>query len=486
MYSVAFRYCIDSSFYPTPIVESVHYKLAKGAVGIPDFDTFGNLSEIPQYGESESLPIFIVSKHEAEKAGPHYDIRIGTPEVGLLSFATRKELPSIPGESIAVFQQPLHEYDYKDFSGEISSGYGKGYVHPAKQSPIAVHNVSSSNITFSLDIGTGTLRYSLVQDKKNPKRWYLINVSPNPNLPEKLKYRSINEDQARALIKLLGQTVSSVQPKIDGALGVVVIKDNRLEVFSHRISKRSGLPIVHTERIFGSIPKVADPNLDDTILLAEIYAVKKDPNGKERVLTPVEISALLNTKFYKALDKVKDAGIEWRFYVFDVVRQGKHDAHYAEWYNRPYDERVNFLRKILNNLPNNFHGPLEAKDVQSAEQLLATIKKHQHPLTEEGIVIFPERGVPYKHKMFQEGNFYIVGFKPGQGKYKGSAVGGILFSDRPDGPPLGVVGTGLDEDLRKEIFEDPDSFLGRKIRVKYTEKLPSGKLRNPVFQGFSD
>lgn len=486
MYSRLFLYCIDSALERSPILEVVSYKLAKHAVGIEDFEVYGDLGKIPQYGESDSLPIFVVSRHDAERAGPHYDIRIGTPETGLISFATRKELPELPGESIAVFAQPLHDYDYKDFSGEIPSGYGKGYVHPAKQSPIVVHNVSSDKIVFSLDLGRGIARYSLVKDKKDSKRWYLVNVSPNPALPPKLRYKSIDEEQARTLIKLLGQTIASVQPKVDGALGIITIRDGKLEVFSHRISKRSGLPIVHTERIFGAIPNIPDPKLNDTILLAEIYAVRREPDGTERVLTPVEISALLNSKFYKAMERVKELGIEWRFYIFDVVRQGKDDIHYLDWYQRPYSQRIEFLNKVLDKLPKNFHGPIEARDVQSAEQLLETIKKHQYTLTEEGIVIFPERGVPYKYKNFKEDNFYIVGFTPGRGKYKGKAIGGILFSDKPGGEPIGVVGTGLDDALRQEIYASPEEFIGRRIRIRYTERLPTGKLRNPSFYGFAD
>lgn len=485
MYSKDFLYFVGGTLLNVPVA-LFYRKTASYAPGIPAPDEFGSLSKIPQYGDSDSFPVFVVSEHDAERAGPHYDLRIGTEDSGLLSFATKKELPDKPGKSISVFQQPVHDYSYKDFSGEITSGYGKGYVHPAKQSPIVVHDVSDNKITFSLDIGKGTIRYSLVQDKQNPKRWHLVNISPNPKLLAKLQYKNVDERQARTLIKLLGQTISSVQPKVDGALGVVTIRNGKLEVFSHRVSKRTGLPIVHTERIFGTYPTIKDPNLDGAILLAEIYAVKREPNGTERILSPAEISSLLNAKFYNTLARTRAEDVQWRFYLFDVVRRNRSDKSYDRWYDVPYPERVSFLKQILGALPKNFHGPLEAKDTQSAEQLLETIKKHKHALTEEGIVLFPERGVPYKYKNYLEDNFYIVGFTPGKGKYAGNAIGGIIFSDKPGGDPIGVVGTGLDDALRAEIQQDPDAFIGRRIRVRYLSKLSTGKLRNPSFYGFAD
>lgn len=460
-------------------------KVSTFAPGIPDKEDFGSLTEL---GKSDKN-ILTKSLHEANKAGPHIDIRVGNPASGLLSWATKNEPPKVPGAAIDLFQQPKHSYEYKDFSGKIESGYGAGYVHPAKQYPILIDALSDNHLDFAIDMGGGISRYKLIRSKKEDKLWHLINISPNPKLPPKLKYKTINEEAAKKLISFVGKTIESVQPKIDGALGMVVIRKGKLEVFSHRISKVTGRPILHTERLFSGIPKIEnlDPELNDTVLLTEIYAVQKGPDGKERVLRPEELSGLLNSKFYKTIEDAKKQNIEFRFYVFDALKLVKNkEDDYPEWYNQPYSGRVEYINKVLKFLPKSFHGPIEAKDSQTAAQLLETIRKRMHPLTQEGVVFFPKSGVPYKYKLTSEKDFYIVGFEPGEGKYSGSGVGAILYSDKPDGKPIGKIGTGIPDSLRKEFFENPDEYIGRKIRVGYLEELGSGKLRNPVFKGLAE
>lgn len=59
-------------------------------------------------GKNEIL--FTLQDHNAEKAGPHHDLRLVLGS-SAFSFATKKELPA-PGESITLFEQPLHSSDY--------------------------------------------------------------------------------------------------------------------------------------------------------------------------------------------------------------------------------------------------------------------------------------------------------------------------------------------------------------------------------------
>lgn len=49
-------------------------------------------------------------RHEAEKAGLHYDLRMVIGEKAY-SWATKKDMPK-PGESIILHQQPIHTSDY--------------------------------------------------------------------------------------------------------------------------------------------------------------------------------------------------------------------------------------------------------------------------------------------------------------------------------------------------------------------------------------
>lgn len=70
---------------------------------------------------------FVVHKHDAKRAGLHYDLRL---EIGgvLKSWAFRKELPGKHGIKRLGIEQPDHDISYIDFEGIIQEGYGAGVV----------------------------------------------------------------------------------------------------------------------------------------------------------------------------------------------------------------------------------------------------------------------------------------------------------------------------------------------------------------------
>jgi len=438
------------------------------------------------YGlEPGEFVTFLKSLHEAKRSGKHWDIRLGKPDIGLFSWATKKEFPTQPGQSIAVYQQPLHKYDYKNFYGVLPTGYGAGYVHKAEESPIMIRSVQPDKLEFSVDEGGLISRYLLQRKKDSKNTWYLVNTTPNPRLPEKKKYKLISEQSARNLLNHLGSKIVSVQPKIDGALSAIFLKDGKLELFSHRISNVTGRPIVYTEKILGPYNLVNyPPELDGSVLLGEVYAVQKN-NGDERILSPAELSGILNSGLHKARDKLEKNNIELRVFVFDAAKMGKGDD-IADWTTRPYEKRRAYLASVLKYLPPNFHLPIEATKQQDAYRLLAAISKKRHPLTQEGLIFHPAVGVPYKWKTFDEDNVYVVGISPGEGKYRDRGIGGLLYSNKPGGPPLGVVGTGFSDELREMIYQNPEQYIGRVMRVKYQQKYPTGAYRAPVFVSFEE
>jgi len=448
-------------------------------VGIPRPAYRGNVAALNAWNSLLAMQ----SLHEARRAGKHYDFRMGTPRTGLFSWATKKELPISPGKTIALYQQPVHSWKYQDFSGEIPEGYGAGKVHPAVKYDAILHEATPDKLVFSMQTDTGINRYQMVRVRNSGSKpvWYLTNITPSlDNRPQKLHYKQISEEQARALINELGKSVASIQPKIDGALVLVHINDGKLELYSHRESAKTGKPILHTERVFGTPPKVNVPNtLNDTVLLGELYAVKREADGKERILSPVELSALLNSGLAKSKEKQKQLGVDFRVFLFDAAKMGKVDDEWSKWYERPYIERKNYLAHITKYLPENFHAPIEANNPKDAERLLKDIRRRTYPLTREGVVLFPNQGIPLKLKFNEEKDVYIRNILEGEGRFKGTAAGGFTYSAEPEGPELGTVGSGLTEDLRKEMFKSPESFVGRKARVKYQEQFPSGALRAP-------
>jgi len=70
---------------------------------------------------------FIVVKHEAKRAGLHFDLRFIMPKSNLwMSFAVRKGVPTEPGKKVLAARTHDHSKEEALFVGEIKEGYGAG------------------------------------------------------------------------------------------------------------------------------------------------------------------------------------------------------------------------------------------------------------------------------------------------------------------------------------------------------------------------
>ena len=117
-------------------------------------------------------------EHDAEKAGKHYDLRIG----GAGDWAIRY-FPTNPSESRLAIQQPIHPISYYSFEGDITEGYGKGSVKKVFEGYGTVHSWTKDKIDFSFDnknyvlINTGNGKW-LIRMKKQD----LYKASANLNM----------------------------------------------------------------------------------------------------------------------------------------------------------------------------------------------------------------------------------------------------------------------------------------------------------------
>ena len=95
------------------------------APGIPDKDRIVDLPTVTSPSKWE----FCVHRHDADKRGTHYDLRLGDTTTGNAhSWALPATWPE-PGKSIDIQQQPTHTLAYMDFKGTIPKGlYGSGKV----------------------------------------------------------------------------------------------------------------------------------------------------------------------------------------------------------------------------------------------------------------------------------------------------------------------------------------------------------------------
>jgi DNA ligase-1 len=82
----------------------------------------------------------------------------------------------------------------------------------------------------------------------------------------------------------------------------------------------------------------------------------------------------------------------------------------------------------------------------------------------------------------QDADLKIIGVKEGDGKFRGTL--GALVVDYK-GSPTGV-GSGLTDDIRREIWMHQDQYIGRVAKIRYFEetedKTGVKSIRFPVFE----
>jgi len=431
------------------------------APGLPSKKNLGDVTKLKPGQQVD----FVVQQHDAERAGTHHDVRLGTKDTGLFSWATRKELPA-PGKSISLFQQPLHRHEYKEYEGTIEKGYGKGRVSKKDVGHLLITKVSPRSLQFTRTDKRGPERFLLVRPSED-RPWLLKNVTPTKMLPfPKEHYKLVKE------LKDIPEG-AIVQPKIDGASELIkIVAPDKLEISSFRASKHTGFPLVHTERVFHGKQNLDIPKkYVGSVLRGELYGLRDD-----KAIPPQELGGLLNSTIRKSIGDQADRGVQLKSMLFDIRQVGDKNVTAL-----PYRERLDLLREVIHHLPKNkFHLPDLAETKEDAERMLKKIKEGKNPLTREGVVVHAtDASKSQKMKFDVEHDVYITDIFPGEGKHTGSA-GGFSYALTPKGETVGKVGTGLSDALRKELMENKKDYLGRQARVKAQEQLPSGALRAPV------
>lgn len=434
------------------------------AEGLPKKEIKGEVTDI----KPEDILTFLVQQHLARKAGEHYDIRLGSPELGLLSWAARKGLPEPGGKARLAVRQPLHRFSYKDFEGEIPEGYGAGDVKKMLESAAVIHKVSPNQIIFTLGDERGGHRYSMVNTGDG--KWLMKNVTPieSPLSKKELKPKLKPVEEQVDDIKILEQLRDKVtSPKLDGALATLIAK-KKYELYSPRTRARSGYPITYTERL-GLVGQDVPKELQDKTLRGELIAEKGG-----NILSPTDISGLLNMNLASMQKKLKEDDIRLRMGIFDLVEQGKTP-----------EEKQQILKNIIGKLPKDkfFLVPKES-DPKKAIEMYKQIKSGKHPMTQEGVVLEDVKGMSpaEKVKFLKEHDVKIKDIfkaqtKPGTKE----RAGGFTFEEPTDGKEVGRVGAGFSHEMLQDMLTNPDKYIGRTARIRALDKYPSGALRAPSF-----
>jgi hypothetical protein len=440
--------------------------------GIPDRSNFGDPAAL---GVGEIVDMFL-QRHKAQRAGEHYDLRIGTPRHGLLSWATKPTRMPKPGEKKMWKQQPVHSHAYGSFSGSIGTGYGKGEVRSERKDRILITKAEPTKIEFTIASSGTPERFILFKPEKwKDKSWLMINTTPTKPVPyAKVRHKKIPADKVEDLLDKM-QEGTSVQAKIDGASSLVKLMRRSAEVLSYRTSKKNDRPIVHTERVFGKRPQLdIPPELAGAVLKGELYGQTAD--GK--VIPPQSLGGMLNATIENSRKAQREKGVTIKNMIYDIQQRGKTPVDPKV---TTYPERRKMIEELLPHLPaDTFHLAEEATTPAAAKALWRKVLAGKHPLTEEGIVAHPPTGVPMKAKKLEETDVHIKDIFPGRKRLAGTAAGGFGYALEPGGARVGEVGTGLSDELRREMHKDPDAFIGRIARIRAQGQLPSGAWRAPA------
>lgn len=442
--------------------------MQRSALGIPDINNF----PAPRKSAGE-LWEFAIHHHRADRAGPHFDLRLGDPKTGHgHSWAVRK-LPE-PGQKTLAVQQPVHTIDYFDFSGRIPEGYGKGDVELQDRGKAEVLRSTPNIITFNRYKGKGTEEYVLV--KTNDTNWILINRTPTQSShPHISQYKPPYKKTTVSDLHLDAPGV--MQPKIDAAHVLVdLMPGSRPRVFSYRPSEISDRLIQHTYRINDLVGVRVPKDISHTIFRGELYL----KNKAGVALPPEQQAAILNMGVEKARDYVKNNNLKFSTYLFDVVQHGGKRME-----DVPYSQRLSIIKSIAPKIPS-LEVPEYASSLSEKKKLLDRITSNKHPLTREGVIVWPETGKPVKVKMTDDNAVYIRSIFPGGGKYTGHSAGGFSYSLTPKGPIVGRVGTGFSDAERKDMTDSPGNWVGKKAVIEALQKFKSGAFRAPAFKYLHD
>lgn len=141
-------------------------KQAEDAKGIPDRKA---ISPIPT--DVVGRWPMSVQKHYANRAGKHYDLRLGD-EKSKKAYSWAIRYWPKPGEKRLAIRQPDHTIPYMSWQGTIKKGYGAGKVKLVQRDYVDI-DTAPKKINFH-DQGTD---YTLINTDGN--NWLILNRGQN-------------------------------------------------------------------------------------------------------------------------------------------------------------------------------------------------------------------------------------------------------------------------------------------------------------------
>lgn len=425
--------------------------------GLPDRRNYGNLSLL----KPQQVYTLLRQLHNARRAGLHTDFRIGSPQLGLYSWAAPKDLPAANQKHLFI-TQPLHTYAYKYFTGPIKSKYGMGTVQKVQQSPVVILQNTGNKIKFTRGNKRNSTIYSMIKTRNG--NWittvYNPSVSPVIKLYSKQHFKNISLDEAAELM----DQGAKAYPKIDGTGALAQIKPNGIQVYGINKDKNGNL-IRYTDHIGGlrnlQIPK----QLVGKTFRAQVAGVQDN-----KPIAPNVLSGLLNSTLQNNINARKQKNIQLGLVALAIA--GKQD---------------NYDKQAVNDLVAKLHSSkvVGLKPIESRKQLMQALNKMRagkHPLTNQGFIIQQENQRPVKAKLTQDADVVVRDIFPAQSE--DNRAGGFTYSLPGEEKIVGRVGSGIQHKLLKQMLQSPEAFIGQTARITAQQQYPSGAYRAPRFIAF--
>lgn len=187
---------------------------------------------------------------------------------------------------------------------------------------------------------------------------------------------------------------------------------------------------------------------------------------------------------YKRTSKIVSRRAEHKagvvYNVFDLVLNGDVDEPYAE-----RRKRLDVLFGVLSSIR-----PVPIKYIGDDTSMIFKCLDDERAASHEGVMI-NLLDAPYvygrttnllKVKVMQDADLRIIGVREGVGKYAGTC-GSIVVDYK--GTEVGV-GSGFTDQLRWEIWNNEEAFIGRVATIRYFEETTDANgvpsIRFPVFE----
>jgi hypothetical protein len=410
---------------------------------------------------------YVIHYHEAERAGPHFDIRIlyrGRAVSWAVPMKGKREVLSrmpMPGERWLAVRQPDHTKQYMTFEGVIPEGLGKGRVTVWDEGIADILKVEDGNVHVRL-YGKAAGDYVLV-DTGNKQGLLITKASSKPDEWTKPPY--IKKDQD-LLVELASDPTKVAEVKVDGAALEVVLGERENRIYSHRVSKRTGNLVEHTDRL---------PHLRD-LRVPDLAGTKLRVEGYHRSGSDF-LSGTLNSKVERARWLQKHHGAI-KFAVFDVTYYKGEDVR-----NLPYEQREAIYTLVAERLKAAGVQPVRQAQTRNWERFFEeTVDRQTIPT--DGIIVKGSdqaygEGPWIKVKPSNETDCVVVGLSEGLGRHSGRL--GALTVETPDGKRV-QVGTGFSDWERQWIWDHKTDLVGETARVLFHVRAGEATATGPRFK----